>query len=205
MHIRDITEAGQPVEQARRILIMLHGRGASSRDILTLSEHLNIKDYALLAPQAANNTWYPYSFLSPPALNEPGLTSALELISAIIKELNKLMVTTDRIYLLGFSQGACLALEFAARNAMKYGGIAAFTGGLIGDRLYRENYRGDFQNTPVFIGTSDPDIHVPTNRVKRSADILTQMNARVSLNLYPGMGHIISMDEIDTANKLIFT
>lgn len=186
------------------MLIMLHGRGGRAEDILSLSAELEVNNYSLLAPQAANNTWYPYSFLAPPAQNEPWLTSALQLLEEVLADLYAIGLPSENIYFMGFSQGACLALEFAARHAAQYGGIAAFTGGLIGDKIYRENYKGDFRNTPVFIGSSDADPHVPVERVYASTNILKDMQAAVTEKIYTNMGHTINRDEIDIVNRLIF-
>jgi phospholipase/carboxylesterase len=204
MHKKNIIAAGKKLTDAKKVLIMIHGRGGSAEDILSLSSHLNVKDYALLAPQATNNTWYPYSFMVPPAQNEPWLSSALQLLKEIVNDIVSGGVSSSQVYLLGFSQGACLTLEFVTRNAMKYGGIAAFTGGLIGDKIYPENYKGDFDSTPVFIGTSNPDPHVPVERVYATSNILKRMNAQVTEKVYDNMGHTINKDEIDNSNKLIF-
>ena len=184
---------------------MLHGRGAPAHDILGLAMHLHVNDFALIAPQATNYTWYPYSFLAPPKQNEPWLTSALDLIEDIVGDIRNAGIAEEQMYFAGFSQGACLTLEYVARHAKKWGGIAAFTGGLIGDRLYPENYAGDFNGTPFFIGTSDPDPHIPVERVHDTAQLLTRMNAKVTKKIYPNMGHTISEDEIKQANTLIFT
>ena len=205
MHKKNIITAGKELDASSKVLIMLHGRGGSAEDILSLATYLNVKDYALLAPQATNNTWYPYSFLVPPSQNEPWLSSALQILKEIVSDVVKKGVPTENIYFAGFSQGACLTLEFVTRNATKYGGVVAFTGGLIGDKIYRENYKGDFQNTPVFIGTSNPDPHVPVERVYDTANILKNMNASVTEKVYNNMGHTINQDEIDNANKLVFT
>jgi phospholipase/carboxylesterase len=204
MHQKNIISAGKEIAPANKVLIMLHGRGGSAEDILSLSSHLNVKDYALLAPQATNNTWYPYSFLAPPSQNEPWLSSALQLIRELVDELISKGVPTENIYFAGFSQGACLTLEFVTRNAARYGGVAAFTGGLIGDKIYSENYKGDFKNTPVFIGTSDPDPHIPVERIYATSNVLRNMNASVTEKIYANMGHTINQDEIDQVNQLIF-
>jgi len=184
---------------------MIHGRGASAEDILSLADHFEVNDFALIAPQATNHTWYPYSFLAPPSENEPWLSAALSLLKDIMNDLKAKDVRSENIFFLGFSQGACLTLEFVTRNAEKYGGVAAFTGGLIGDKIYPENYAGDFSGTPVFIGTSDPDPHVPLERVNESAEILEKMNALVTKKIYKNMGHTINQDELSTVNKMIFT
>ena len=204
MHTKDVIFFGKELREDSKVLIMLHGRGGSARDILSLSAHLNVKDYTLLAPQATNSTWYPYSFMAPPDQNEPWLSSALGVIEELVSDINEQGVPTERIYFLGFSQGACLTLEFVTRHGAKYGGIVAFTGGLIGDKIYSENYNGDFLKTPVFIGTSDPDPHVPVDRVHATRNILEQMNAEVTEQVYANMGHTISSEEIALANQLIF-
>ncbi|MDP4284548.1 MAG: dienelactone hydrolase family protein [Bacteroidota bacterium] len=205
MHPKNIVTAGSNIADARKVLIMLHGRGANAEDILSLAQHLDVKDFALMAPQANNNTWYPYSFMAPPSQNEPWLSSALSLLKEMVNDIIAAGISKENIYFLGFSQGACLTLEFAARNAAKYGGIIAFTGGLIGDRIYPENYKGDFGSTPVFIGSSNPDPHVPVERVYATTNILNDMNAVVTEKIYENMGHTINQDEIDWANKLVFT
>jgi len=202
-HKKEIVIAGKDVKEAGRVLIMVHGRGATAESILSLSDLLQVKEFALVAPQATNSTWYPYSFMAVPAQNEPWLSSALSLLREIVDDLNKQGIPSKNIYFLGFSQGASLSLEFVTRNATRYGGIVAFTGGLIGDRIYPENYSGDFEGTPVFIGTSDPDQHVPVVRVNATANILRNMHALVTEKVYPYMGHTINQDEIELANKLI--
>jgi phospholipase/carboxylesterase len=204
MHKKNIITAGKELSATGKVLIMLHGRGGSAEDILSLSSHLDVKDYSLMAPQATNNSWYPFSFLAPPAQNEPWLTSALELLKGLTDDLYNKGIPSENIYFTGFSQGACLTLEFAGRNPKKYGGIVAFTGGLIGDKIYSENYKGDFQGTPVFIGTGNPDPHVPVERVYATTNILKDLNASVTEKVYNNMGHTINQDEIENANKLVF-
>ena len=204
MHTKNILTAGRRPEEAEKALILVHGRGGRAGDILFLADELAVGDYALLAPQATGNTWYPYSFLAPPAQNEPYLSSALQTLKDLVKDINAAGIPDERIYFLGFSQGACLTLEFVARNATRYGGVVAFTGGLIGDKIYPGNYKGDFNATPIFIGTSDPDPHVPVERVYATTNILKDMNAGVTEKVYSGMGHTITQDEIDQANNLIF-
>ncbi len=204
MHSKKIITAGKQIKEVTKVLIMVHGRGASAEDILPLASHLAVNDFALLAPQATGNTWYPYSFLVPPAQNEPWLSSALSLVGEMVDDLIAEGILKENIYFLGFSQGACLTLEFVSRNAAKYGGVAAFSGGLIGDKIYRENYRGDFAGTPVFIGSSDPDPHIPVERVYATTDILNEMHAAATVKVYPNMGHTITQHEIDLANQLVF-
>ena len=204
MHKKEIVTAGKSLDEASRVLIMLHGRGANAEDILGLGNHLHIQDFALLAPQATNNTWYPYSFLAPVQQNEPWLSSAISLLKEITGELEAKNIRRENIYFLGFSQGACLALEYVTRNAGKYGGIVAFTGGLIGDKINAANYNGLFDNTKIFIGSSDPDPHVPVERVNETVAQLEKMGARVTKKIYKNMGHTINQDEIEEANRIIF-
>ena len=203
MNIETITD-GVPLNDAKKALIMIHGRGASAHDILSISKHLNVDDFALVAPQAENRTWYPYSFLAPINENEPSFSKSLEAIHQVVVAIQQNGIEKENIYFLGFSQGACLALEFTARNAAKYGGVVAFTGGLIGDKIYENHYEGNFQNTPIFIGTSDPDLHVPVERVNETEVLLKKMGAAVTKKIYENMGHTISQDEIDLVNELIF-
>ncbi|GAB3220627.1 alpha/beta hydrolase [Spirosoma arcticum] len=197
--------AGQPLTNKPRTLILLHGRGGRANDILSIANHLTVSDFALLAPQAPDNSWYPASFLAPPAQNEPWLSSSLSLLTTLVESLGKQGVPQERLYFLGFSQGACLTLEFVTRQATRYGGIVAFTGGLIGDKIYPEKYSGVFADTPIFIGTSDPDVHVPVKRVHESTVLLKSMGANITEKVYVNMGHTISQDEINAANSLIFT
>jgi phospholipase/carboxylesterase len=204
MHQKKIITAGKALAADGKVLILLHGRGGSAEDILSLSSYLEVPDFTLLAPQATNNSWYPSSFLAPPAQNEPWLSSALSLLGEIVEEVKSKGVPAANIYFAGFSQGACLTLEFVTRNADRYGGVAAFTGGLIGDKISPGNYRGDFGGTPIFIGSSNPDPHVPVERVYATANILRDMGAALTEKIYNGMGHTINQDEIDQANNLIF-
>ena len=205
MHKKQLITAGKKLEDVSKVLIMVHGRGGSAEDILSLADHLHVADFSLVAPQATNNTWYPYSFMAPPSENEPWLSSALSLLKEIVNDLRSKGIKSENIYFLGFSQGACLTLEFVTRNADTYGGVAAFTGGLIGDKIYPENYNGDFLGTPIFIGSSDPDPHVPVTRVNESGEILEKMNARVTKKIYKNMGHTINQDEINSVNELILS
>lgn len=203
-HVKNIRFAGKPLADAKKVLIMLHGRGGSAEDILSLAQHLQVQDFALLAPKATNHSWYPYSFLAPPDQNEPWLGSALELLREIVDDLQQQGIPAEQVYFLGFSQGACLALEFVTRHAKRYGGVVAFTGGLIGNTIYPERYQGDFAGTPVFIGTSDPDAHVPVERVYATINILRDHKAAVTEKIYAGMGHTINQNEIDLANAIVF-
>jgi phospholipase/carboxylesterase len=204
MHQKQIITSGKDLAETDKVLIMIHGRGGSAEDILSLAAHLHVTDFALLAPEATGNTWYPYSFMAPPAQNEPWLSSALHLLQSEVDELVKAGKKKENIYFLGFSQGACLTLEFVARNGDRYGGVVAFTGGLIGDKINNKNYKGDFKNTPIFMGTSNPDPHIPVERFYASSNILKDMNADVTEKVYAGMGHTINSDEIEQANRLVF-
>ena len=204
MHTKNVIVKGVPIAKGVKALIMLHGRGANADDILSLSRYIEVEGYALVAPQATGNSWYPYSFLAPQSANEPWLSSAIDLVKETVSDLEQAEVKTEDIYLLGFSQGACLTLEYSARHARRYGGIVAFTGGLIGEKLNTTNYSGDFGETPIFIGSSNPDPHVPVDRVEQSVDVLKMMNANVAHRIYNGMGHTINEDEIRMANLHVF-
>jgi phospholipase/carboxylesterase len=191
------------ITPGKKVLIMVHGRGAGPEDILTLENHLEVKNFSLIAPRAAGNTWYPYSFLMPQSSNEPHLSNSLAMLNKIVTDVVSKGINAKQIFFLGFSQGACLSLEYAARNAQRWGGVIAFTGGLIGDRLARENYKGDFEKTPVYIGTSDPDPHVPLARVRETEKVLKEMNADVEVQVFPDMGHTIVMEEIERAKRIL--
>jgi phospholipase/carboxylesterase len=201
MHKRNILAAGTPLDQAKKAMIFIHGRGADARGILELAGALDVEGFALLAPEATGNTWYPYSFLSPVAMNEPWLGAAIATVHELIDEVIAAGIPAENIYLLGFSQGACLTLESAARKAQRYGGLIAFTGGLIGDAIDKTNYSGDFAGTPVFIASGDPDPHIPVSRVRESTAVLTDMGAQVAEKIYPGIPHTVIQDEVDWVNK----
>jgi phospholipase/carboxylesterase len=204
MHTLDYLTAGKDLPGAGKALILVHGRGGSAEDILTLADALPVKDFVLFAPKAAAHSWYPYSFLAPTQQNEPWLTAALNVLKQLVIDINNQGITNGNIWFAGFSQGACLTLEFAARNATRYGGVAAFTGGLIGDRIYPDHYSGGFAGTPIFIGTGDPDFHVPVTRVHDTTALLQKMNAAVTERVYPGMGHTITTSEIAEAARAVF-
>ena len=189
---------------ASKALILLHGRGGSTDDILSLADALPVKDFALFAPQADGHSWYPYSFMSPLEQNEPWLSGALHLIKQLVAHIENQGVIPENIWFTGFSQGACLMLEFLGRHAGRYGGAAAFTGGLIGDRIYPHHYHGDFRQMPIFIGTSNPDPHVPVQRVHDTTKFLKEMNAKVTEVVYPGMGHTIIAEEVKEAGRVVF-
>lgn len=200
----NIITAGASLTAQSKVLIMIHGRGASAKDILSIANYLNTDGFTLIAPQAEGNTWYPLSFLAPPVNNEPYLSASLQAVDNTVQQVRKEGVSTENIYFLGFSQGACLVSEYTARNASRYGGIVIYTGGLIGDVTDTQNYKGNFAGTPVFIGTSNPDFHVPVARVQETVKIMENMGAKVTLKIYDGMPHTISQDEIDLTNELIF-
>ena len=194
---------GPPPAAARLGAILIHGRGASAEDILGLAHELAIPDISYLAPQADGHTWYPYSFLSPIAQNEPGLSSALLVIEGLVAHLGQHGLPPERVVLMGFSQGACLTLEFAARHARRYAAIAAFSGGVIGPPGTVRDYAGAFAGTPAFLGCSDIDAHIPVERVRESAEIFRGMGATVDERIYPGMGHTINQAEIDAVRQLL--
>lgn len=204
MHKKQVIRAGKDLKESSKAVIMLHGRGGSAADILSLADYLSLQDYSLLAPQATNNSWYPLSFLANPEKNEPWLSSALTLIGETVSDIEQAGIAAEHIYFLGFSQGACLTLEYVSRHAKRYGGVVAFTGGLIGDKIYSTNYNGTFDGTPIFIGTSDPDPHVPVERVYATSNILRDRKADLTEKIYANMGHTISQDEITMANELVF-
>lgn len=187
---------GAPLESARAALILVHGRGASARDILLLADETAGPDVAAFAPQAAGNSWYPQRFLAPIAANEPYLTSALMAVHQLV-ERTAAALPEAQIVIAGFSQGACLALEYAARHPARYGGVLSFSGGLIGPEGSAFNYQGQFNDTPVFLGVSDNDSHIPLDRVEESARVFAGMGAAVTERLYPNTGHQIVRDEID--------
>lgn len=198
-----IAYTGERLDQAQAALILLHGRGATAASILLLAEELYHPAYAYLAPQAANNTWYPYTFLAPMQQNEPWLSAALERVGELVAEVETAGVPAERIVLGGFSQGACLASEFMARNARRYGGLLAFSGGLIGPPGTPRAYAGSLDGTPVFLGCSDMDPHIPKARVEETASVLENLGAQVTMRFYPGLGHTINTDEIEHARALL--
>ncbi|MGQ0650560.1 MAG: alpha/beta hydrolase [Gemmatimonadaceae bacterium] len=191
--------------EAGRALIMVHGRGATAESIASLVPVLKAEPLAVLAPQAAGNTWYPHSFLSPVPQNEPGMTSGITLLASLVRQLEADGVPAARIALLGFSQGACLSLEFAARHARRYGAVIGFSGGLIGPPGTPRDYTGSLDGTPVFLGCSDVDAHIPAERVRETQEVLSKMGAKVDMRLYPGMPHTVNEDEIAAASDLLAT
>ena len=198
-----VRTAGASLDTAKAAIVMVHGRGATAESILTLVPSLDAGGFAFLAPQASGNTWYPNSFLSPIPSNEPGISSGLAAIEDVIGRIEQAGISREKIMLLGFSQGACLSLEFAARHATRYGGIACLSGGLIGPDGTPRDYAGSFDGTPAFFGCSDVDFHIPALRVSESAAVLRRMGANVTMKLYPGMGHMVNDDEIAHVNALM--
>jgi predicted esterase len=192
-----VVTTGAPLDAAQAAMVMIHGRGATAQSILTLAGELDRSDFAYLAPQAAGNTWYPNSFLTPIAGNEPGISSGIVAIGDVLEQLAKAGIPAERTMLLGFSQGACLALEFAARNARRYGGLVGLSGGLIGPDGTPRDYPGSLDGTPVFLGCSDVDFHIPKEHVHHTADVLRALGGDVTARLYPNMGHTVNQDEID--------
>jgi phospholipase/carboxylesterase len=191
-----VLTAGEPLERAKAAMIMVHGRGATAESILGLALELPQPGFTFLAPQAAANTWYPNSFLAPISSNEPGITSGLAAIGEVLERLADVGIPPAQTMLLGFSQGACLSLEFAARNARHYGGIVGLSGGLIGPDGPPRDYTGSLAGTPVFLGCSDVDPHIPKERVHHTTDVLEKLGADVTARLYPGMGHTVIPDEV---------
>jgi phospholipase/carboxylesterase len=198
-----VLTVGERLTDAVAAMVMVHGRGATAQSILTLADVLFRSDWIYLAPQAAGHAWYPNSFLAPIPSNEPGITSGMQAISDLLDEIAAGGIPAERTVLLGFSQGACLTLEYAARHARRYGGIACLSGGLIGPDVTPRDYQGSLAGTPVFMGCSDVDFHIPVERVHSSAGIVRGLGADVTLRIYPGMGHTVNEDEIEHVRRLM--
>ncbi|WP_126663796.1 alpha/beta hydrolase [Haloterrigena salifodinae] len=201
-----LVTGGTALEDAEAALVLTHGRGATARGMIQMANKVHREGVAFLAPQAARKTWYPNSFLEPVERNEPGRTSGLRAIGDAISEANDAGIPTERVMLMGFSQGACLASEFVARDPRRYGGLAALSGGLIGEDVDPDDYldaAGDFEETPVFLGCSDVDPHIPEERVHETADVLESMNADVTERLYEGMGHGVNEDELEFVSGMV--
>ena len=201
-HGQRILQAGEELPGARAAMILLHGRGATAEDILTIASEVQQPGWAYLAPQAADNTWYPNPFTAPIESNEPYLTAALDTVSRVVERVEA-RVPAQRIVLLGFSQGACLTLEWAARNARRYGAVIGLSGGLIGPDGTSRAYEGGFDGTPVFLGCSDIDPHIPMQRVVEAGEVLKRMGAEVMVRFYPGMAHTVSVEELATIRELM--
>jgi predicted esterase len=184
-------------------MVLIHGRGATADSILTLASALDAPDFAYLAPQAWGNSWWPQSFLAPIATNEPGISSGMAAVEDVLRQTAEAGIPLERTLMLGFSQGACLAIEFAARHARRYGGVAALSGGLIGPDGTPRDYAGSLDGTPVFLGCSDVDSHIPADRVRLSAQVMRRLGGDVTMRLYPGMGHQINEDEITSVQAMM--
>lgn len=197
-----MVQAGAPLATAHAAMLLVHGRGASAADIMTVGQELMHPNFAYLAPQAAGNEWYPNPFTAPLESNEPYLSSALSVLEDVLANITE-HVPHERVILLGFSQGACLALEFSARHARRYGGVVGFSGGLIGPDGTPRDYRGNFQGTPVFIGCSDVDPHIAKARVLEAGEVLKRIGAAVTLKLYPNMAHTVNADELHSAAQIV--
>lgn len=194
---------GAPLGQARAAVVLIHGRGASARDILTLAPEIGLDDLAYLAPQAAGNTWYPYPFMTPMEQNEPYLSSALARVGEVLAQVAAAGVPPERTALLGFSQGACLTTEYVARHAGRYGAVVGLSGGLIGPPGTPREYPGTLDGTPVFLGCSDVDFHIPKERVIETGQVFERLGAQVDLRLYPNLGHEVNQDEIEAVRALL--
>jgi predicted esterase len=198
-----VARSGAPLEQAKAAMILVHGRGASAENILMLAGEFGRSDFAYLAPQAAGSSWYPLSFLSPIPQNEPGISSGLQKIDAVLKTIADAGVPPEKTVLLGFSQGACLSLEYAARNPRRYGAVVALSGGLIGPDETPRDYEGSLDGTPVFLGCSDIDFHIPLERVNESTGVMKRLGGDVTERIYPSMGHTVNADEIAFVRDLM--
>lgn len=195
--------AGTDLDAATAAVVLVHGRGATARSIVRMAGSFHRPGVAYLAPQANRNTWYPNPFTAPVESNEPGRTSGLQAVADAVDEANAAGIPTERVALLGFSQGACLGSEFVARNPTRYGGLAALSGGLIGETVDPADYAGDLEGTPAFVGCSDVDPHIPVERVHASADVFERLGADVTKRLYPGMGHTINRDEREHVASMV--
>jgi phospholipase/carboxylesterase len=200
---QSIIYAGADIEHAESAMIVLHGRGATAESMVGLVSEIYADKMIYVIPQATNFAWYPYRFIEEREVNEPGISSGLTLIQSIVNALVEKGIQHEKIFFLGFSQGACLAADFIARYPSKYGGLFVLSGGLIGDQINSHDYSGDLLNTPVFLGCSDVDFHVPEQRVHESARIFEHLNADVTKKIYPNMGHTINRDEISFVRKVI--
>ncbi|QIO23379.1 alpha/beta hydrolase [Haloarcula sp. JP-L23] len=200
---QQLVTAGTPLESADAAMVLVHGRGATARSIVQMGQEVHQDGLALLAPQAAGNTWYPNSFLAPVEDNEPGRSSGLQAVGNAVETATEGDVPREKVVLLGFSQGACLASEFVARNPRRYGGLAALSGGLIGESVDLAEYEGDIERTPVLVGCSDVDPHIPLERVHETTEAFERLNGDVDERIYEGMGHGVNEDELDAVSELV--
>ncbi|HSS62199.1 MAG TPA: alpha/beta fold hydrolase [Candidatus Limnocylindrales bacterium] len=201
-HGQRVLQAGAPLASARAAMILLHGRGATAEDIMTLASEVQAPGWAYLAPQAAGNAWYPNPFTAPLESNEPYLSVALDMVSGLVERVEA-RVAAHHIVLLGFSQGGCLTLEWAARHARRYGAVVGLSGGLIGPNGTPRDYPGSFEATPVFLGCSEVDPYIPKQRVEEAAEVIRGIGADVDLRFYAGMAHMVSGDEIAAVRRLV--
>lgn len=197
-------QTGLPLSESKKAIILIHGRGATADSIVSLADYLELADLSIFAPQAAQRTWYPYGFMASDEGNLSSLNSSLQQVSLLFQFLIENGKTPEQIYVMGFSQGACLSLEFAALNAQKLGGVVAFTGGLIGEKLEEKKYSGDFQGTPILLSSSAHDMHVPAQRINDSAQLLQRMGAEVSLKFFEDELHTIRPEELTWVNQTLF-
>ncbi len=200
---QDIITAGIEAKNAELAMILIHGRGGTPQSMLPLAREFERENIHVRALQAKRHTWYPRSFLAPREMNQPGISSGLQAIHDQINELNEAGISTDTTVLLGFSQGACLATEFAARHPQRYGGVIGLSGGLIGESIDPANYSGSLQQTPVFLGCSDRDAHIPQERVDLTEQVFQQLEANITKKIYEGMGHTVNQDEIAHVNTIL--
>jgi predicted esterase len=203
--IENAIVAGAPTDKARAAVLLVHGRGATPESMMPLAEAFGREDVRYIAPRATQNTWYPNSFLAPIETNEPWLSSALALLAALVDRLAAEGFSSDRVGMIGFSQGACLTSEFIARYARRYGMVGVLTGGLIGPAGTPRSYSGSLDGTPVFIGSSDIDPHVPFERIKETTAVLSSLGADVDERIYPRMGHTVNDDEVKAVAGLLDT
>ena len=197
-------QTGLPLSESKKAIILLHGRGATAESIVSLADYLELADFSIFAPQAAQRTWYPYGFMASDEGNLSALNSSLQQVCLLFQFLIENGKAPEQIYVMGFSQGACLSLEFAALNAQKLGGVVAFTGGLIGEKLEEKKYSGDFQGTPILLSSSVHDMHVPAQRINDSAQLLQKMGAEVSLKFFEDELHTIRPEELTWVNQTLF-
>jgi len=200
---QQLVTAGTPLSEATAAMILVHGRGATARSIVQIGEEVHSEGVALLAPQAARNTWYPQSFLAPVEQNEPGRSSGLQAVDDAVETAVDAGIDREQVLLLGFSQGACLASEYVARNPQRYGGLVALSGGLIGEAVDPAGYTGDIEGTPVFVGCSDVDPHIPLERVRVTTEVFEQLGGEVDERIYEGMGHGVNDDELAAVAELV--
>jgi phospholipase/carboxylesterase len=203
MSIYQVLEEGRPLAEAEKAIILLHGRGGNAEGIIPLANEFCDETFYISAPQATGHSWYPYSFLVPESQNEPWFSSSVQSIKQLLDLINE-YIPSEKIWIMGFSQGACLALEVTAQHAVRYAGVAAFTGGLTGEKINTGRYKGNFEGTKIFIGNSDNDPHVPLSRTEETKSVLENMGAAVTLKIYPNMPHTIIRDEIETVLNLLF-